>query len=221
MHSVLNLITALLILIATGSVALAGSDDTGALLTVLLQRGKARDSEGLRALEAKVEEARSPRVRHAYQLARYIADPEGYAAQYVAEFPEDYAGVMGAVYEVELARGPDGQQLTPRFLYSFDELGKLAQRGQAGATRKLFIVAGSSDGVVTGSVCEGVIKMLIDQPARSVEALSSLAGGQRKKAYGCFYATPADELEAVRTSVSGLRGGKHDEISRELLQDLQ
>ncbi len=169
-------------------------------MATLFQRAKAGDTQGLRALESKVDEARSPAVHHAYHVARYIADPEGYAAQYVAEFPEDSAGVMGAVYEVELAKGPDGQRLTPRFLYSFDELGKLAERGQPGAARKLFIVAGNADGVVTEFVCEQMVKALVDQPAKSVEALSLLQDGQRKKAYGCFHATSADELRAVHAS---------------------
>jgi len=218
MHSALNLIVALLISMATASAVLAGGDDSGALMTTLFERAKAGDIEGLRALESKVEGARSPMVRHAYHLARYIADPEGYAAQYIAEFPEDPSGVMRAVYEVELARGPDGQPLTPRFLYSFDELGKLAERGQPGATRKLFVVSGNSDGVVTEFVCEQTVKALVDRPATSVDALSSLQDDQRKKAYGCFDVASTNELAAVRASVSGLPAGKHDEISRELLR---
>jgi hypothetical protein len=217
----LNLIAALLISIGTAGAALAGGDDSGALMAKLFERARAGDTKGLQGLASKVDEARSPTVRYAYQLARYIADPQGYAAQYVAEFPEDSAGVMGAVYEVELATRADGRRLTPRFLYSFDELGKLAERGQPGATRKLFVVAGNSDGVVTEFVCEQAIKALVGQTAKSIDALSSLQEGQRGKTYGCFDGASTDELQALRASLSGLPAGKHDEISRELLRALK
>jgi hypothetical protein len=190
-------------------------------MAALFERARAGDTEGLRGLASKVKEARSPAVEHAYHLARYIADPQGYAAEYVAEFPEDSAAVMGAVYEVELATGPDGKRLTPRFLYSFDELAKLAERGQPGAAQKLFVVAGASDGVVTEFVCEKTIKLLVDQTAKGLDTLSSLQEGQRRKAYGCFDAASTDELQALRASLSRLPPGKHDEISRELLQALR
>jgi len=221
-HRTLAMIAVFLVgSLSVGLSARVNGDDSDALMANLFQRAKAHDREGLVALESRVAESQSSALRHAYRLARYIADPEGYAAQYVLDFPEDSAGVMGAVYSVELARGPDGQPLVPQFLYSFTVLGKLAERGEPGAARKIFIVAVHSDGVVTDAVCEKAVKLLVDQPAQSVATLASLQESERQKVYGCFFATPRDDLEAVRNAVVALPAEKYEPISKEILEALR
>jgi hypothetical protein len=220
MQRKVSLLIALLVLAISKGVG-AGGDESEELMTQLFQRASAGDTKGVETLEPKVKQIHSPIVRYAYQIARYMANPVAYAQGFVDAFPENSEGVMGGVYQIELAKRADGQRLTPRFLYSFDELGKLAERGQSGAARKLFVVAGTSDGVVTEFVCEKATRVLVVQPAESVDALAKLGDDQRKKVYGCFHSSSVAELESIRASVSGLASGKHVEIANEVLASLK
>jgi hypothetical protein len=111
---------------------------------------------------------------------------------------------MGAIYELELEIGQDGERLTPTFLFSFEELGRLAAGGRVEAIGKLFRVVGAADGVVAEVVCDAAINTLANYPAGSVDQLRFLELSARQQVYGCFDLASAERASIVQNAVRGI-----------------
>lgn len=179
------LLHSMVMLFACGGPRVAASGDSGDLVARAFERANAGDVAGVRAFKSALADTANPGLRYAYRLARYIAEPMTYAPEFVEAFPTD-TSVMGVVYGIETTTGLGGKPLTPRFLYSFDELGRLAQAGQQDAPRKRFLAAANSDAAVAEFVWEQVVKVIASQPSLSITELSALRPAEREKAYGCF-----------------------------------
>lgn len=220
MRIVWALPASLIALLTLEGCARSGGEGSGSTTSALFERARNKDVEGLVRLEAEAMSSASPIERNAYHIARYMADPERYADRFVDEFPESGSEIMGAVYQIELAKAPDGERLTPRFLYSFDELGKLAGQGQPAATRKLYIVAINSDGVVTDFVCGAVSAVLTNQTAIALKELGTLSGDQRKELYSCFSTASMTEADALRSAIGRYRTGENAPVAQEVLAAL-
>jgi len=210
------IVLGVLLAIANGSVA--GGDSADALVDELMSKAAVKDVAGVVALEDRA--MKSPGDRYAYHLARYMADPDSYADTFIEEFPASSDGVMGYVYQLELATRSNGTRLTPHFLYSFDELGKLAAGGRPGAVAKLYGVTLHSDGVVTEFVCEKVAQVISGETKIAVDELRKLPLEQRKRVYSCFGAASGGEISSMRASVKAIRSGEQAEIAREVEQAL-
>jgi len=192
-----------------------GKDDTKDLTSLLMERATAKDIEGL--LELRDQAVLSKKNRFAYHLARFIADPKGYSETFIAVFPSN--DVMGYVYELELAQTKDGQQVTPYFLYSLDQLGRLAIDGNSDAVKKLFDTMIHSDGVVTEYLCERISKVIESKMGIALDSLSKLSTIQKKRIYICFGdSASADEISNVKSSLEKKLSENHINIKREILE---
>jgi hypothetical protein len=192
-----------------------GADE---LVVTLMQKGAAKDTTGL--IEFQGRAMASPATRYAYHLARFMADPDGYAATFIAEFPTTSGGVMGYAYQLELATDADGKGLTPYFPYAFDELGKLAIGGNSSAIAKVYLARLHSDGVVTGSLCQSVSKVLASQPVVGLNELEKLSIEQRQGVYSCFGSASAGEISRVRKAMTEPLGGSEKVIASEVIKAL-
>ncbi len=196
----------------------AGGDEPGSLLRAMFEAARTRDLERLNALEAA---ATSATDHHGYHIARYMADPDSYADRFIDEFPDDAAGIMGSVYKIELMKGKDGRRLTPSFLYSFDQLGVLAELGNRAAARKLYLVAISSDGVVTDFVCGRTIAALTSRTTIGLGELARLSIEQRRRWYSCLSSTSTTEANALKIAVREHLDGVDGASARGVLAALE
>jgi len=210
-----SLTIATVVLLSITRSALAGKHDEDQLVVTTMKRAAAKDVKGL--IELQGQAISSPADRYAYHLARYVADPKGYGAIFVSEFPASSSGVMGYVYKLELARGDDGSRLTPTFLYAFDQLGNLAISGNPEAVEKLFMVTNYSDGVVTEFVCEKVAQVIARDVTLALDKLSKLNIFQRQRVYKCFGASSANEISSRRQAMVKQQQGKYSNIVQEVI----
>jgi hypothetical protein len=118
-------------------------------------------------------------------LAAYIFDPVRFEQPFVEAFPAERA--MSFVYaQLEEPR------LTPTYLYSFSELGRVALEGDPAAIAKLLAVASQADGVVAAVVCDSLLVAFGVHAGTILRALNDLAPTQRQGAYACFAAASPD-----------------------------
>jgi len=198
------------------SVAAAGETP---LDEMLLRRGAARDLAGVESLRERA--MTSPDHRYAYLLARYLADPDRFVDAFVREFPANAS--MTYVYALELAIGTDGAQLTPYFLYAFDQLGMLAIQGKVEAIGKLYEVMLHSDAVVSEAVCESIYQTIERHPASAVERLAALEVSRRRGIYDVCLSEvmPADAVEPIKQSIGKPEHSPHAEVVKEILAALE
>lgn len=206
-------------LLVGSGVSSAGGDGHEDLTVILMERGRAKDTAGLEKLYEQA--STSPENRYAYHLARFIADPDGYASTFIQEFPDGSGAVMGYVYGLELAKDKDGRPLTPHFLYAFDQLGNLAIGGNSAAAGKLYQVAMHSDAVVTEFVCERVARVVTEQTSTALRELAKIAPDQRKRVYSCFGAASAAELSSMKSSLEKRISGSDGTLAQEMISALE
>lgn len=196
-----------------------GMDGIDDLTLMLMEKAAARDTAGLLRLQDRAMLSKTN--RYAYHLARYIADPQGYAETYIAEFPSTPGDVMGLVYVLELAKNINGKQVTPYFLYSFDHLGKLAIDGSSEAADKLFNAMLYSDGVVTEFLCGSICKLVADKTSIALDSLSKLSTNQRMRVYLCFGSSASsNEISDIKRSLEKHFSESHLVVGQEILDAL-
>jgi hypothetical protein len=155
------------------------------------------NSKNLRELERI---SRTPSVRAsslltaASTVALFTASPAKYRDRFVAWFPQDGQGVMQELYgEIELKR------LTPGFLFSFTELGRIARDGYSPAVAKLFGAVNASDGAVAELLCEEAVRVLRDRTTLAIRSIARLRTEERAKVYECLQvATPGIGRDALQ-----------------------
>ena len=151
----------------------------------------------------------------AYYLALYIADPNRYKQQYVDNFPTDDSGIMFNYYErIELNR------LTPSFLYSFSELGLIAQAGNSKAIEKVIIGLNHSDGVVAEEFCDVLIKTFVKQLSKTVTTLAGTDKGERQKSYSCFVMMEANEFGALKAELKRIKS-KATKPEKQIISEIE
>lgn len=180
------------------------SNEANPFLTKMFHYANTHNAKSLEALAEKIKLKNNRLLNNAYFLALYIASPEKYKRQYGDNFPVDYEGIMLDYYEqIEL------KMLTPKFLYSIESIGLIAEEGDEKAIEKVLNGMTNSDGVVSESFCEVIVKLLQKQPIKTLKCLSSLSKAQRQKNYTCFgaadsreFALAMDSLKKIKTKIS-------------------
>lgn len=196
----------------------AGGVGEPTLVETLMLKAAAKDVRGLTALRDQAME--SPDTRYVFYLASYIADPKNNAETFVKTFPTSSDAVMGYIYTLELAQSRDGVRLTPSFLYSFSELGKLAVEGHPEAVQKMYLITAHSDGVVKEFVCEKVTNIIADDPIMSLNELYKLSLSQRQQVYSCFGTASMNEIGDMRKALEKTFR-KHNSLAKEILEELE
>lgn len=104
----------------------------------------------------------------AYVVALYMAASSRYEGFYVDNFPTKREEVMNQLY------GTIGSEmhLTPSPFYAFDELGRIARRGDEHAVRKLIEAHTVADGIVAEATAGQLIGLWNAEPKLVLRALA-------------------------------------------------
>ncbi len=191
------------------------SPDRDALITELFERARAHDVTAVEALAHHFD-----KDDFAYPLALYIAAPDERVQTFVAAIPRD-SSIMGRVYGLEVAVGADGKRLTPRFLFTFDELASAAGRGVPGAMERLLLAAGNSDGAVAEFLCERLPDAVV---ARSGEALAEFDGmdrDHRNAVLACLSEASAEEKVEIRRTLPAASTAALAQAEEEMLAAIE
>lgn len=191
----------ILVCILTG-LSLANTT-TAAIESYLIKMFNYANAHNVKALEDMQGEIVSKKIGTivtAYSLALYIASPEKYKNQYVDNFPVTYEGIMYDLYElIEL------KKFTPKFLYSIESIGLIAQDGNDKAIEKVLEGTIHSDGVVSDSFCDILTGLFHKQPQKTLKALSKLNAEQRSKEYSCFKLMDSEEFVILKEYIEKLK----------------
>ncbi len=179
------------------------SNEANPFLKEMFHYANTHNVKSLEELAEKIKQKNNRLLNNANFLALYIASPEKYKRLYVDNFPVDYEGIMLDYYEqIEL------KMLTPKFLYSIESIGLIAEEGDEKAIEKVLTGMTNSDGVVAESFCQIIVKLLQKQPEKTLNCLASLSKAQRKKNYACFgvadsreFALAIDSLKKIKTKI--------------------
>lgn len=177
-----------------------GTNDIDTFLTAMFNYAKAHNLRALEGLRGEVKLKNDRTLTNAYSLALYIASPNKYEQHYVMGFPVDYDGIMHDLYErIELKR------LTPKFLYSIESIGLIAQGGNEKAIEKVLQGNIHSDGVVAELFCDILIKLFEKQPQKTLRAFSQIDKEQRQKNYLCFKVLNLKEFTSLKTKIKKVK----------------
>jgi hypothetical protein len=187
------------------------------LAETLMLKAAAKDVRGLMTLRDQA--MATPDTHYIFYLALYIAAPKDYTATFVHNFPTSSDAVMGYIYNLELAQSKAGVRLTPSFLYSFSQLGKIALEGDTEAVQKMYTITAHSDGVVKEFVCEKVTHIIANDPTISLNELNRLSLSQRQQVYSCFGAASIREIDGIR-KVLKVTSREHSNLANEILEEL-
>ena len=112
-------------------------------------------------------------------LAAYMSDPGEHWRRFVETFPEQRA--MTFLFErIERPR------LTPSYLYTFVELGRLAMQGDPGTIGRLVATTAYSENEVSVALCDAVLQSFGFHTQTTLRELDKLSPEQRKSVYRCF-----------------------------------
>lgn len=186
------------------SVGLSNSDTSSNEMDICLRKMFAyANDHNVRALEemsSQIKLRNNKLLTNAYSLALYIASPKKYKQQYVDAFPTDYEGIMYELYErIEL------KKLTPKFLYSIESIGLIAEEGNEKAIGKVLNGNIHSDGVVSELFCGILAKLFARQTQKTLKCLSRLDKEQRDKNYSCFNVMDSREFALLKEKLKRMR----------------
>ena len=112
-------------------------------------------------------------------LAAYMSDPGEHWQRFVNTFPEERA--MTFLFErIEQPR------LTPSYLYSFVELGRLAMQGDPHTIGRLVATTAYSENEVSIALCDAVLQSFDFHTQTTLRELDKLSPEQRERSYRCF-----------------------------------
>jgi len=186
--------------------------------TFLEKMFKCANNHNLSALEelsSQVELRNSKLLAKAYSLALYIASPKKYEQQYIDSFPTDYEGIMLELYEQIELKG-----LTPKFLFSIEAIGLIAEGGNEKAIEKILLGNIHSDGVVNELFCDILVKLFTKQPEKALRSLSRLNKEQREKNYSCFNLMDLRGFTLLRDNLKKLKS-KASESEMKVLFEIE
>lgn len=177
-------------------VSYAIADETGIYLERIFYYAKRNDVKSLEEIKDKIKLKDNEILDIAYSLALYIASPEKYQQKFVDDFPVTYEGLMVVLYqEIEL------KQLTPKFLYSVESIGIIAERGNEKAIRKILEGYIHSDGVVSEFLCDILLNLFRILPQKTLKILSGFDKNQREIVYSCFKSLNKEEVSGLINSL--------------------
>lgn len=207
--------TILLFCISIGlTQANARQDQVEFYVRVLFEHARAQRVKTLEGMADEVKSKNNGTLNTAYLLALYIASPKKYEARFVKDFPVTSDGIMHDLYEsIEL------KNVTPKFLFSFEALGRVAQRGNEKAIYKILNGVTHSDGVVSERFCEIVITLLRKQLKKTVAVLSRIGEVDRGKILQCSEDMEPGELAEIKKNLKKVKPSS--EMEKIVIRDIQ
>jgi hypothetical protein len=188
-------------------------DDPSTTLSMMFEAaGRHRGEEVLR-LKSQVEASGDRTLEIGYPIALYIASPEEHEHDFLDRFPTDAEGIILLYQRIE------SQGLTPKPLYSFEELGRIACRGSSLALERLFQGAGVAEEAVARCYCESIGRALEAQPEKSLQALGKASKEQWGRVSRCFAGYNPPSLHRMEARLAAMRSGK--EIGGSLKETLR
>lgn len=165
-------------------------------LMKLFEYARVHNVNALKGLQLTVRDLNNKTLNNAYPLALYIASPNQYEKEFVEKFPVDHEGIMNDLYErIELRR------LTPKFLYSFESIGIIADHGNQKALQKVLLGYIHSDGVVAEMYCDSLVRIFLKSPNRVLPFLSVMGMNERKKIYLCFNTLNSTNFQSLKENI--------------------
>jgi hypothetical protein len=153
---------------------LGARSDVSDTLTKMFRYANSGDIKSLELMQKDVNNNKT--LVNAYIVALYVASPDRYAKEFVSKFPVDYSGIMYDIYDkIELPH------LTPKFLYSFDALGAIADHGDRLAIEKIALGLIHSDGIVSEEYCDNLQRVYGKYRDEVSDVLKSLSADQQKQ----------------------------------------
>ncbi len=197
---IVYLLSILVCILISYSLANVTANEIESYLIKIFDYAKARNIKALEGIQGEINSKKNRTLTTAYPLALYIASPEKYKQQYVDGFPVTYDEIMHDLYEsIEL------KQLTPKFLYSVESIGLIAEEGNEKAIRKVLEGTIHSDGVVSELFCDILTNLFHKQPQKTLKALSKLNKEQRTKEYSCFKLMDLEDFAILKTNLKKLK----------------
>ncbi len=184
-------------------------------LLKMFEYAKAHDLHALIDLNSKIKTEDNRTLNIGYSLALYIASPIKYKDQYVESFPENYEGIGYDLYERIELKG-----LTPKFLYSVEALGLIAEEGNTKAIEKVLKGIIHSDGVVSELFCNFMERLFDKQPQKIIHALSELKKEQRDINYSCLKIMEPKKLYSLKNELSEIKP-KASKSERDVIQEIE
>ncbi len=196
----INLFVLFFFLLSGISLANGKNTEIDMYLMKMFEYAKAHDLDALIDFKNKIKTVDNRTLNNGYSLALYIASPIKYKDQYVENFPENYEGIGYDLYERIELKG-----LTPKFLYSIEALGSIAEEGNTKAIEKVLIGIIHSDGIVSELFCDFIKRLFNKQPQKTIHALSELKKEQRDINCQCLRLLDSEELKSLKTKLKKLR----------------
>lgn len=154
-------------------------DENNKYLKEMFYYANKHDEKKIEAIKKDNSQKEERVLKIGYWLALYEANKQKYEKQFIEEFPEDIEG-LGLLFDIEL------MSITPRFLYSFNELGKFALKNNKMAIHKLLICILHSDGVYAEEIAEYIAKSITAFPKEVIPMLKDFNIKERNIIYTSF-----------------------------------
>ena len=168
--------------------------------------------EDLAWLERVAAASADPEKVFVVALAAYMSDPGEHWQRFVDTFPEERA--MGFLFEqIEQSR------LTPSYLYTFVELGRLAMQGDPGTIGRLLATTAHAEDEVAVALCDAVLQSFDFHTQSTLRRLGELPRPQRERVYRCFEWAPP-HTQPIRRERLRQAGGAAPLVESELRKRL-
>ena len=114
-------------------------------------------------------------------------------------FPEQ--GVMSFVY-----RQLEEPRLTPSYLYSLGELGRMAVSGLEEAVSKLVATIPWAEPPVRPLLCDTLREAMTTHPRLALVAIDAISRKERESVYACFDGATPEQARRLADSLPGAAG---------------
>ena len=147
--------------------------------------------EDLAWLERVAAASGDPEKVFVVALVTHMSDPGEHWRRFVDAFPAERS--MSFLFEqIERPR------LTPSYLYSFVELGRLAMQGDPRTIGRLLATTAHAENEVAVALCDAVLQSFGFHPQTTLRELDELSPPQRERVYRCFDWAPSHTRSILR-----------------------
>jgi hypothetical protein len=182
-----------------------GTVELNPILVKMFKFANEKDVDKLEKMRSVIKNENNRKFSSAYALALYMSSPTKYCDDYVKEFPADNEG-MRYIYDVEIAG------LTPKYLYSIDAIGAIAEKGNSVAIKKILLGVANSDAGAAELFCEHFEKIMDKYLYATIVSFSKLDPISREKTYKCFELMSAQEIDKIKSRLRNQKASKKEAI---------
>ncbi len=211
----INFIALFLFLFSGVSLANGNESEIDMYLMKMFEYAKAHDIDALIHFKTKIKPIDNRTLNNGYSLALYIASPIKYKDQYIENFPENYEGIGYDLYERIELKG-----LTPKFLYSIEALGSIAEEGNIKAIDKVLKGIIHTDGIIGEAFCDSMERLFDKQLQKTIHALSKLKKEQRDESYKCLEIMEPREFNSLKEELREIKP-KASKSESDVIQEIE